>query len=572
MKKVLKVIVPLLLSFAIIFSIGWYLFEYDPTFTRDVILKQARRLEDDGKHSLAVWFYNLAYRQSNHDEQVAIELAEQFKAIGNYTKAEYTLSKAIEDGGSTDLYVALCKTYVEQNKLRDAVLMLDKVSNPDIKAELDAMRPPAPVPSAKPGFYSQYISLEISAPDTTLYVTTNKEYPCKEEDQYTDSIPLDAGETTIFALCVGENGLVSPLSVFNYTIGGVIEEVVFSDNAVETALREQLEIQNDRKIFSNELWEVSEFEIPSAAHNCDDLKWLPHLKKLTINGCTFKSMDAIAELTDLETLIISESIISAKDLENISSLPLLQSLTLESCNISSIANLEQATGLVHLDLSNNSIRDIQVLSNMPQLQELDLSSNAIVSVEDLANLKNLQMLDISYNSLVTTEPLGSLTTLTRLDVSGNSLWDLEGIQSLVNLTHFAAAYNNLIHVDQLELCTELVELDISNNTLLNIDVLKDHVKLQNLNFSYNEVAELPAFKWDAQLVTINGEHNVLESLDALSGLSKLQTVSMDYNPDLRNINSLVRCKSLKTVNVYGTKVSNVDVLVNAGVLVNYNPI
>ena len=144
MKKAMKVILPLLLVVAILGCLIWYLFVYDCTFTRDVLLYQARTFETKGKHDTASWFYDLAYAYANQDEDVAIELANQYKAIGNYTKAEYTLSNAIADGGTAELYVALCKTYVEQDKLLDAVTMLDNISDAKIKAQIDALRPAAP--------------------------------------------------------------------------------------------------------------------------------------------------------------------------------------------------------------------------------------------------------------------------------------------------------------------------------------------------------------------------------------------------------------------------------------------
>ena len=103
MKRFLRGLVPVLLSLAVIISIGWYLIEYDPGFTRDMLVSQARYLDDNGNHTMATWFYTLAYRQSGNDEEVALELAEQYRSMGNYTKAEYTLSNAIADGGSVDL-------------------------------------------------------------------------------------------------------------------------------------------------------------------------------------------------------------------------------------------------------------------------------------------------------------------------------------------------------------------------------------------------------------------------------------------------------------------------------------
>ena len=38
----------MILAALILFSIGWYLFEYDPQFTRDVLLRQAQKLEENG--------------------------------------------------------------------------------------------------------------------------------------------------------------------------------------------------------------------------------------------------------------------------------------------------------------------------------------------------------------------------------------------------------------------------------------------------------------------------------------------------------------------------------------------
>ena len=138
MKKFIRVLVPLLLAVLIIASIGWYLFTYDRGFTRDFLLTQARYNDLHGNSRLSSWFYDLAYNFSNHDENVAIELANLYKADGNYTKAEYTLTNAINSDPSAELFTALCKTYVEQDKLLDAVSLLDKITNPEIKAEIEA--------------------------------------------------------------------------------------------------------------------------------------------------------------------------------------------------------------------------------------------------------------------------------------------------------------------------------------------------------------------------------------------------------------------------------------------------
>ena len=95
MKKFFRTLISLLLGLAVIAFIGWYLFSYDRDFTRDTLLSQARYHDEHGNSQISSLFYDMAYNFSGQDENVAIELADQYKADGNFTKAEYTLSNAI---------------------------------------------------------------------------------------------------------------------------------------------------------------------------------------------------------------------------------------------------------------------------------------------------------------------------------------------------------------------------------------------------------------------------------------------------------------------------------------------
>ncbi len=572
MKRAIRIIIPFLLAVAILFSIGWYFLEYDPEFTRDLLLQQARRLEKSGNMSAAVWFYDLAYQQSKENDQVAIELAEQFKAIGNYTKAEYTLSKAIEDGGTLELYTALCKTYVEQNKILDAVQMLDKISNPAMKAELDALRPAAPTASIKPGHYSQYLTVHVEAASGQLYVSLDKEYPAVPEDAYTDPITLSGGSTTIWAVSIADNGLVSPLSVFDYTVDGVIEAVTFTDAAVEKAVREKLGITHSDPLYSNELWNITDFTLPTGAVTCQDLAWMRNLERLTINGNVIDSLDFLANLQKLQMVTITNSVVSNEHLKQIAAAPALVYLDLSDCSLSSIDGLKNATGLTTLILKSNNIRDTEVLGGMTKLTVLNLSNNAVVNLEHISLLTELTDLDLSYNSIVSTAPMVSLTKLTALSVSGNGLMQLEGIETLTGLQRFEAAENKLVDISVLAACTELTLLNVSNNTLLDIGVISNFPKLQQLNFAYNEVTSLPGFAAGCPLLSIDGSHNQLSSLASLSGLSSLQYVVMDYNSNISSVDPLASCPALILVNVYATRVTSVHILTDRGVIVNYKPL
>mgnify|MGYP003296150215 CR=1 FL=1 len=118
----------------------------------------------------------------------------------------------------------------------------------------------------------------------------------------------------------------------------------------------------------------------------------------------------------------------------------------------------------------------------------------------------------------------------------------------------------------------LEELDISNNILTDITMLAPLSSLMYLNFSHNEITALPDWSDDCALVTIDGSHNLMESIDTLSGLPSLNNVFMDYNPELTSVGSLASCPMLIQVNVYGTKVTEVEALTNQSIIVNYNPV
>ena len=569
MKRMIKWIFPLLLTALLIGSAVWYMFVYDPTTVQEFLTSQARYSAQQGKFDTAAWLYKQSYKLSGQDQNIAIELAEIYKSVGNYTKAESTLTKAVADGGDTELYIALCKTYVEQDKLLDAVNMLDNVSDPAVKASLDSLRPLTPICDYTPGFYTQYISLTFQPGENTLYVTTDGAYPTTAREAYSEPVALSSGETKVYALAVAENGLVSPLSVLTYTVGGVIEPITLEDEVIEANVREMLMFGENTQIHSDDLWTITEFTVPQEAVVLEDLRHFTYLKKLTISGHDLESLSFLSPMTQLEELVITECTMP-DELDLIAALPGLKRLTLENCSLSTIAKLDKAIGLTQLDLSSNAIGDISVLSNMSQLTVLDLSHNAVTDLTAINSLSHLAELDVSYNSISSIAPAGLCLELKKLDLSHNSVSDLSPLSTLTGLTHFYAGNNNLTDVNVLAGCVGLRELNVSNNHLVDISPLYVLTMLEKFDFSYNDVEVLPAFPTNCALVEINGEHNFMTDISALGGMPNLTHVYMDYN-NLTDISFLANCPNLVQVNVYGTDVSNVDALLAHSIIVNFDP-
>ena len=570
MKSSLKRILPILLAILVLCSIFWYLFVYDRNFTRDLLLWSAQTLEQSGNHSAAIWFYRQAYIQSGDDQAVAIALARQFKDSGNYTQAEATLSNAIAENPSAELYVELSKTYVEQNKLLDAVNMLENITDPGMKAQLEAMRPATPVTDTPPNYYNQYIDVAISCGTGTLYVSTDREYPSITEDLYTDRISLPGGETMVYALAVGDNGLVSHLAVFGYTIGGVVEPVTLADKAVEDSIRKILGFSAEQTILTSDLWGITEFTVPQDTLDFSDLKYLTGLNKLVIRDCSFKELSAISSLTQLTDLEIRNFSLSNSDLSAIAGLPNLTRLTLSGCSLSTIEKLSSLRNLVYLDLSGNTIRDIDALSFMSELHELDLSSNAVTSLNAISGLQKLARLDLYGNSVSSLIPISSCTGLVWLDVSANRLDSLSGVESMKQLSCLYAASNALTDISLVTANTILMELDISDNNLTDISALSQLMQLQGLNFSHNQVTALPEFRKDCSLIVIDGSYNQLGTLVPLGGLTMLNKVILDYN-NIYWVDPLAKCYNLVQLDIFGNPISDVSKLTEMGVIVNYSP-
>lgn len=570
MKKATRFLVSLLLGLLILASIFWYLFIYDRAFTRDTLLSQARFQSLHGNSRLASWFYDAAYSFSGHDENVAIELANQYKKGSNYTKAELTLTTSIHDNPTVELYTALSKVYVEQDKLMDAVQMLGSISDPVIAQQIETLRPAAPKADQESGFFSQYIDVHLTSDADTVYYTTDGTYPTVVGPVYEGKISLPAGETKVCAIAVNRDGLVSPVTTLDYTVTGVIEKVEFTDPAMEAAMRELIHVSSTSTVNTDALWGITEFTAPEGVKDFSDLRYLPNLTKLTIREQKIPTLESLSTLSKLVVLDLTGSTFPVEELSVLATLPSLSSLTMAECSLSTIAGLENAKNLTYLDLHDNTLRNLDVLETMPSLAELDLQHNAVTDLSKLSGLDKLVKLNIGFNAVTSLAPLSSCVRLTWLNADNNQITMLEGVEKLVLLTDLSVNNNKLTDVSQLAGLTELQNLGIASNTISDITMLKNLTKLQSFDFSGNQVPELPDWPDGCALTTIDGSYNALTSIDSLKNMQSLTHVYMDYNL-LTNIDALQDCYCLVQVNVFGNVIPDVSALRSRDIIVNYDP-
>ena len=570
MKKKLRGLVPLILAIAILLSIAWYLMIYDRTFTRDILLGQARYFDTNGNAAIASFLYDMAYTTSGNDEDVAIELAHQYKQDGNYTKAEVTLTNAVNKTPTANLYTALCKTYVEQDKLLDAVLLLENISDPAIKAELEASRPSAPVSEVEPGFFNEYISITFTPSEDSLYCNFEGEYPSTKDGIYAEPFTLPAGETTVYAISVAKSGLVSPVTVLTYTVGGIIEPVTFADSAMESAIRSLLKLDSDHQVYTDELWEIAEFTVPEDVQTYEDIALLSYVKELTLHNAKLDSLEILSGLSHLESLDLSGSRFPSQDLALLTQLPQLTSLTLNNCGLSSVADLSGAPALTYLDLSSNTVRNMDALASITTLTEVNLEHNAVTGLQALSELPKLSKLNIAYNSVSDLAPLASCSELAWLNAENNAIYSLSAVDTLSQLSYLNLSHNSISDISILSSCKTLTELYLSYNSLVNITALNHMENLEVLDFAHNEVAELPYWENGGALRILDGSYNKIENIDTLWNMDSLTYIYMDYNK-LTSVGNLAKCPNLVMVNVYGNEIPQVDKLTDRDIIVNWDP-
>lgn len=566
MKKFLITLLVLLILGGIIFGL-YYFF-----WTAENFASLAEDAAAEGKYDRAVSYYEKAVELNPSDPSYALALADVSILQDSYTGAERALVNAIKASPSVELVCKLSAVYVAQDKLLDARELLDSITDPTILAELQTLRPAAPVFTPQGGEYDEYVEVSFADYEGTLYYSTGAEYPGPSTGVYTEPIPLSSGETSFAALIVNEQGLVSPMAEADYLVMGVVEELTFASAELETYIRDTLYIARTAPVMSDQLWDITELTVPNDVTVYSDLSYFPNLTSLTIHNSTAEDYAFLPSLTQLTYLDLSGCLVSSDTLGYIAQLSELTELNLSGCGISSVESLGANTKLQRLNLSGNSIYDISVLTTCPDLTHLNLDGNAVSSLDCLRGNSTLISLDISQNNVVYLAPLSECTKLEELYANGNRITDISVLASMSSLKILCANQNAITDVSALSGCTQLTRLELADNQLSNIDVLAQLTDLTYLDISHNSITALPVVDLACHLQQLYASYNQIEDVSMLAGLPELTYLNVDYNENLEEIECLNACHLLVQVDAFGTKVAEVQLLIDMGVIVNFSPV
>ena len=552
MKYFLKIFLIVLLVVAIIGAACWFFLVQRPDLTMSVFAYWGDHFYNAGRYNRAISLYETACKLAPQNANLPVRLAQAYIESGNYTKAEYTLVGAITNNPeSVQLYVALSKAYIAQDKILDAEQMLDRITSADVKAQIDALRPNAPVLSPESGYYSEYIDVSVTATGGAAYLAVNQDYPSIQTDAYEGPVTLSGGDSKVVVVTVAENGLVSDAVYGGYTVGSVVEEVTLSDAALDSYVRELLGKSASDKLMSDELWEIEELVLPEGVQDLSDLTRFAGLTSLTIQNAPGLDFSVLSQLTTLRSLDLSGSTLPTSVLDAIGTLPELQKLVLESCAVTSINSLVGLSNLEYLDLTNNSVSDITAITALTRLKDLYLTNNPVKSITYLNSLLELERLHIENCGVSRLTSIAGNTAIQELYCSSNEISDISVLSD----------------------CVSLSVLDISSNQVKDVSVIANLPELTYFLASSNQIEALPAFDTEnCKLVRINVNNNQITDLSPLKGLPSLNYIFADYNK-ISDISGLEDCPLLTQLDLWDNPVDEAQVkaLQAIGRIVNYNP-
>ncbi len=251
--------------------------------------------------------------------------------------------------------------------------------------------------------------------------------------------------------------------------------------------------------------------------------------------------------------------IGDEQLQNISVLYMLETISLRNNRISDVHALASLGGLEELNLAGNQIRDISPLAALTGLRSLNLNDNPLVdcsALSRLANLRSLQLVGSSVSNeslsvLAKALPACAIRYSNEKDKTEEILYSGEKFRA--DTAELILSRKALQDISGLESFSELRILDLSGNQISDIRPLMKLAKLEKLNLSGNEVSDLRPLIGLPELRVLDVSDNVIGETNSVGALKMLEELNLSNNP-VSDFSGLEKLNGLKRLNLQNTGV------------------
>ncbi len=222
----------------------------------------------------------------------------------------------------------------------------------------------------------------------------------------------------------------------------------------------------------------------------------------------------------------------------------LTSLVARYSGILDLTGLEYAENIRWLNLLDNQISDISVLSGLTNLQYLFLTENQISDISPLSRLTNLETLGLDGNQISDTRPLSALTNLRYVGLSANQIDDISPLSSLASLEQLWIGNNQISALPVLSGLTNLQWLYLWNNQISDTSPLSALKNLQGLYLWKNEISDTSPLSALTNLQLLDLRDNHIGDISPLSALTNLTFLDLIGN-QTSDISPLTALTSLR---------------------------
>lgn len=224
------------------------------------------------------------------------------------------------------------------------------------------------------------------------------------------------------------------------------------------------------------------------------LSGLGNLRTLEFSDYPFLAyeLDALSELTNLQTLVISYGGM-INDLSPLSALTNLRHLDITNAHsITDLTPLSGMTNLEYLHIGYGDFTDLSVLSKMHRLQHLSMTNTRISDLRPLSALSRLRFLALPRNLISDLSPLSGLN-LGSLYVSDNVIADISPLLELDGLRtlHLGGNPLSLTHILENEpLLSRVTDWELDDLGISDLNVLSDFTALTVVRLRDNRIRDI----------------------------------------------------------------------------------
>lgn len=326
-----------------------------------------------------------------------------------------------------------------------------------------------------------------------------------------------------------------------------LEELLIENCTFDTGVFEQIDLPKSllRLQIANCIG-VGELSSLNALENLEYLelsssgitnKMLPQLQLLSLKELSlagnpdFSDLSKLSGCTALTCLDFSGTGVSS--VETLRSAEQLLYVYGSYSNVTDITPLSDLSKLLGLHFAGCGIQSVETAFNCLRLEELNLAENALTDVSAFANCTILTHVDLSYNTIMDVDFLEkSAATLQALDLSGNAglyYWDVEFLGS----------------------CTELKELYLDRLYLYELTVIQNLTKLERLSANDSRIDDFSAVAAMPNLQYLSLAGNSIEDISSLSNLSGSEFIlDLSVNDYLSDLSALPTSPHYKVLNLF----------------------